>query len=145
MPDFHKLEATIPVAPLNLIVMDSARELGDSVDKYISQFRHELYKMPENDPAFHGYVKDSYQIKINLEDGYLTISAAKEHDSEQKKHGKVIRQERYSGAMQRSFYVGDGVKTEDVKAKFEDGVLKLSIPKRELKQLPSNTTIAIEG
>ena len=77
-----------------------------------------------------GFKKD--QIQINLENGYLTISAAKEHDSEKKKHGKVIRQERYSGSMQRSFYVGEGVKTEDVKAK-------------ELKALPSNTTIAIEG
>ena len=57
MPDFHKLEGTIPVAPLSLIVMESAKELGNSVDNYISQFRHELYKMPENDPAFHGYVK----------------------------------------------------------------------------------------
>ena len=104
---------------------------------------HENEEDYEMDMDLPGFKKD--QIKINLEDGYLTISAAKEHDSEQKKHGKVIRQERYSGAMQRSFYVGDGVKTEDVKAKFEDGVLKLNIPKRELKQLPSNTTIAIEG
>ncbi|MBR3141794.1 MAG: Hsp20 family protein, partial [Clostridiales bacterium] len=55
------------------------------------------------------------------------------------------RQERYAGSMQRSFYVGEGVKTEDVKAKYEDGVLKLFIPKKELKQLPGNNTIAIEG
>ena len=67
MPDFRKLEGTIPVAPLNLIVMDSAKELGDSVNRYISEFRHELYKMPENDPAFHGYVKDNYKIDINLD------------------------------------------------------------------------------
>ena len=104
---------------------------------------HETETDYEMDMDLPGFKKD--QIKINLENGYLTIAASKEHDSEQKKHGKVIRQERYSGAMQRSFYVGDGVKVEDVKAKFEDGVLKLSIPKRELKELPSNTTIAIEG
>ena len=67
MPDFHSLEGTIPVAPLNLIVMESAKELGESVNKYISQFRHELYKMPENDPAFHGYVKDNYKISYNLD------------------------------------------------------------------------------
>ncbi len=66
MPDFHKLEGTIPVAPLSLIVMESASELGNSVDRYISQFRHELYKMPENDPAFHGYVKDSYLTGFDL-------------------------------------------------------------------------------
>ena len=91
-----------------------------------------------------GFKKD--QINVKLEDGYMTISAAKDHDQEKKdKHGKVIRQERYSGAMQRSFYVGEGVKVEYVKAKFEDGVLKLSIPKKEIKELPGNNTIAIEG
>ena len=91
-----------------------------------------------------GFKKD--QLGIKLEDGYLTISAAKGHDEEKKdRHGKVIRQERYSGAMQRSFYVGNAVKVEDVKAKFEDGVLKLDIPKKELGALPGNNTIAIEG
>ena len=104
---------------------------------------HENENDYEMDMDLPGFKKD--QIKINLENGYLTISAAKEHDSEKKKHGKVIRQERYEGSMQRSFYVGDGVKVEDVKARFEDGVLKLCIPKKELKELPSNTTIAIEG
>ena len=104
---------------------------------------HENEEDYEMDMDLPGFKKD--QIKIDLENGYLTISASKEHDSEKKKHGKVIRQERYEGSMQRSFYVGDGVKVEDVKAKFEDGVLKLCIPKKELKELPSNTTIAIEG
>ena len=104
---------------------------------------HENEENYEMDMDLPGFKKD--QIQINLENGYLTISAVKEHDSEKKKHGKVIRQERYEGSMQRSFYVGEGVKTEDVKAKFEDGVLKLCIPKKELKELPSNTTIAIEG
>ena len=89
---------------------------------------HENEEDYEMDMDLPGFKKD--QIQINLENGYLTISAAKEHDSEKKKHGKVIRQERYA---------------EDVKAKFEDGVLKLCIPKKELKALPSNTTIAIEG
>ena len=104
---------------------------------------HENENDYEMDMDLPGFKKD--QIKINLENGYLTIEASKEHDSEKKKHGKVIRQERYEGSMQRSFYVGDGVKVEDVKARFEDGVLKLCIPKKELKELPSNTTIAIEG
>ncbi|MBP5492726.1 MAG: Hsp20/alpha crystallin family protein [Clostridiales bacterium] len=90
-----------------------------------------------------GFKKD--EINVKLEDGYMTISATKGLDTEKKdKHGKIIRQERYAGAMQRSFYVGDGVKTEDVKAKFEDGVLKLDIPKKELN-LPGNNTINIEG
>ena len=90
-----------------------------------------------------GFKKD--EIGVKLEDGYMTISASKGLDTEKKdKHGKIIRQERYEGAMQRSFYVGEGVKTEDVKAKYEDGVLKLDIPKKELN-LPGNNTIAIEG
>ena len=67
MPDFHQLESLIPVAPLNLIVMESARELGDSVDKYISEFRYSLYKMPDSDPAFHRYVRDSYKIDYSLD------------------------------------------------------------------------------
>ena len=104
---------------------------------------HENENDYEMDMDLPGFKKD--QVNIKLEDGYLTISAAKEHDNEKKdRHGKIIRQERYAGSMQRSFYVGDGVKPEDVKAKFEDGVLKLSIPKKELKELPSNTTISIE-
>ncbi|MBO4687095.1 MAG: Hsp20/alpha crystallin family protein [Clostridiales bacterium] len=90
-----------------------------------------------------GFKKD--EINVKLEDGYMTISATKGLDSEKKdKHGKIIRQERYAGAMQRSFYVGEGVRTEDVKAKFEDGVLKLDIPKKEMN-LPGNNTINIEG
>lgn len=67
MPDFHQLESLIPVAPLNLIVMESAKSLGESVDKYIAEFRHNLYQMPESDPAFHGYVKDSYKIDYSLD------------------------------------------------------------------------------
>ena len=99
------------------------------------------YELEMNLP---GFKKD--QINVKLEDGYMTISASKDNDQEKKdRHGKIIRQERYAGAMQRSFYVGEGVKVEDVKAKFEDGVLKLSIPKKELKELPANNTIAIEG
>ena len=77
------------------------------------------------------------EIEIRLENGYLSVSASKGLDKDEKnKKGKVIRQERYSGSMQRSFYVGDNVTQEDVKAKFEDGVLKLTVPKKEAKKLP---------
>ncbi len=90
-----------------------------------------------------GFQKD--ELTLHLQDGYLTVSAAKGLDEEHKdKKGKVIRRERYSGAMQRSFYVGDGVEETDVKAKYENGVLKLSIPKKELKKLPEHHNIAIE-
>ena len=105
---------------------------------------HETETDSELEMNLPGFKKD--QINVKLEDGYMTISASKDHDQEKKdRHGKIIRQERYSGAMQRSFYVGEGVKVEDVKARFEDGVLKLCIPKKELKELPANNTIAIEG
>ena len=91
-----------------------------------------------------GYKKDD--VKVQLKDGYLTVSASKQENNDVKDdNGKYLRRERYSGAMSRSFFVGEAVKKEDVKAKFEDGVLKLSIPKKELQALPANNTIAIEG
>ncbi|HJA18350.1 Hsp20/alpha crystallin family protein [Mediterraneibacter glycyrrhizinilyticus] len=91
-----------------------------------------------------GFKKD--EITIDLDNGYLTISAAKGLDKdEQDKKGKYIRRERYAGAVQRSFYVGDAVTEEDVKAKFEDGILRLSIPKKDAKAVETKKTIAIEG
>ena len=98
----------------------------------------------ELDVDLPGFKKD--EISIELENGYLTISAAKGLDKdEQDKKGKYIRKERYAGAMQRSFYVGDAVTEEDIKAKFEDGILKLSIPKKDAKTVETKKTIAIEG
>ena len=98
----------------------------------------------ELDVDLPGFKKD--EINIELENGYLTISAAKGLDKdEQDKKGKYIRKERYAGAMQRSFYVGDAVTEEDVKAKFEDGILKLSIPKKDAQEVETKKTIAIEG
>ena len=91
-----------------------------------------------------GFKKD--EINVELENGYLTISAAKGLDKdEQDKKGKYIRKERYAGAMQRSFYVGDAVTEEDIKAKFEVGILKLSIPKKDAKAVKTKKSIAIEG
>ena len=98
----------------------------------------------ELDVDLPGFKKD--EISVELDDGYLTISAAKGLDKdEQDKKGKYIRRERYAGAMQRSFYVGDAVTEEDVKAKFEDGILRLSIPKKDAKAVEAKKTIAIEG
>ena len=90
-----------------------------------------------------GFKKD--EINLELNNGYLTISAEKalEKDGENKK-GKMLRQERYSGMMQRSFYVGDYVTEEDVKASYESGVLHVFVPKKEAK-LPEKKTILIEG
>ena len=90
-----------------------------------------------------GFKKD--EIKLDLENGYLTVSAAKGLDKDEKdQKGKLIRQERYAGSMQRSFFVGEEVTTEDIKAKYENGVLKLNVPKKEAKKLPEKKTILIE-
>ena len=98
----------------------------------------------ELDVDLPGFKKD--EISVQLDNGYLTISAAKGLDKdEQDKKGKYIRKERYAGTMQRSFYVGDAVTQEDVKAKFEDGILKLSLPKKNAKAVEANSSIAIEG
>ena len=86
------------------------------------------------------------EINAQLDNGYLTISAAKGHDKDEKdKKGKYIRKERYAGAMSRSFYVGEGVTQEDIKAKYEDGILRLSVPKKEAKAVENKKYIAIEG
>ena len=91
-----------------------------------------------------GFKKD--EISAKLDDGYLTISASKGLDKDEKnKEGKYIRKERYAGAMSRSFYVGGDVTEEDIKAKYEDGILKLSIPKKEAKAVENKKYIAIEG
>ena len=92
-----------------------------------------------------GFKKD--EINVELNDGYLTISAQKGHDEEEKnKAGKLIRQERYSGMMSRSFYVGDQVGVEEIHGKYEGGVLTLSVPKKEeQKEVGHSNRIMIEG
>ncbi len=91
-----------------------------------------------------GFKKD--EISLELENGYLTVSAAKGLDKEEAdKKGTIIRKERYAGSMQRSFYVGENVTTEDIHAKYENGVLQLTVPKKEEEKLPEKKTIMIEG
>ena len=91
-----------------------------------------------------GFKKD--EIQAELKNGYLTVSAAKGLDKdEQNKKGEYIRRERYAGSMSRSFYVGEHLNEEDIKAKYEDGILKLSVPKKDVKELTQNKYIAIEG
>ena len=98
----------------------------------------------ELDVDLPGFKKD--EIKIQLKDGYLTLSAAKGLDKDEKdKKGNYIRRERYAGAMQRSFYVGDAVTQDEIRAKYEDGILKVSIPKKEPKKVEHNGYISIEG
>lgn len=92
-----------------------------------------------------GFKKDN--VKGELKDGYLVVTATTNSSNDQKdNNGKYIRRERYSGTCSRSFYVGENVKQEDIKAKFEDGTLKLSIPKKEaIPQSEEAKYIAIEG
>ncbi len=120
-------------------------------DKYLLYVEINEYLVPlretgnsyEMDIDLPGFKKD--EVSADLKDGYLSISAAKGLDKDEKdKKGKYIRQERHAGACSRSFYVGEGVEAKDVSAKFEDGILKISLPKQEQKQLPKSSAIAIE-
>jgi HSP20 family molecular chaperone IbpA len=105
---------------------------------------HEHDNGYEVDIDLPGFKKD--EISLSLENGYLTVNAAKGLDKDEKdKKGKLIRQERYAGSMTRSFYIGDTVTEDEIKAKFENGVLQLSIPKKEAEKIPEKKLIAIEG
>ena len=95
----------------------------------------------EVDVDLPGFNKD--EIKLELNNGYLTISTEKSLNKENK--GKMLRQERYVGTMQRSFYVGGSITEEDIKAKYENGVLSLMIPKKEVRKVPEKKQILIEG
>jgi len=93
-----------------------------------------------------GFQKD--EVTVSLKDGYLTVSAAKglDQDEQEKKSGRFIRRERYAGACERSFYVGEDVTETDIKGEFHHGILKLTIPKKEPeKQVEEKRYISIEG
>ena len=99
------------------------------------------YEVAIDLPGFH-----KEDIQAELKDGFLTISASKSLDKDEKdKHGKYIRRERYAGSMSRSFFVGEDVKQEDIHAKYEDGILKLSVPKKDAPAVEKKDYIAIEG
>ena len=106
----------------------------------------------ENDHAYEididlpGFKKD--EIKMQLQDGYLTVSAEKGPDKDEKtKEGKYIRRERYAGSMSRSFYVGEDVKEEDIHPKYANGILSFTVPKKEEKKAveKKDNYISIEG
>ena len=93
-----------------------------------------------------GFKKD--EVQVSLRDGYLTISAAKglDQDEQEKKTGKYIRKERYAGACERSFYVGEDVTEDDIKGQFKHGILRLTIPKKEPQNnVDGKRYISIEG
>ncbi len=115
---------------------NAAREMKTDV--------HDCEDHYEVDIDLPGFKKD--EITVNLEKGYLTVSAAKGLDKDETtKKGKVIRQERYAGSLQRSFYVGDALTEQDITARFENGVLSLTVPKAEARKLPEKKAIMIEG
>ncbi len=105
---------------------------------------HETEDGYELDVDLPGFKKD--EIGIELKDGYLTITASKglDKDEKEKKTRRVIRQERYVGTSQRTFYVGD-VRPEEVKCKYESGVLTINVPKADARRIESPHTIMIEG
>jgi HSP20 family molecular chaperone IbpA len=98
----------------------------------------------EVDIELPGFKKED--VKAQLKDGYLTIQAVQNVDNGEKDaQGRYIRRERYSGSMSRQFYVGKNVTQDDIHAKFEDGVLKLALPKQEQQKVEEKQYIAIEG
>ena len=115
---------------------NAAREMKTDVHEHEDHY--------EVDIDLPGFKKD--EITLTLENGYLTVGAAKGvNKDETDKKGKVIRQERYAGSLQRSFYVGDNLTEQDITARFENGVLSLSVPKAEAKKVPEKKVIMIEG
>ncbi len=98
----------------------------------------------ELDISLPGFKKED--IKAELKEGYLTINAEHVQEKDEKEEGKYIRKERYTGHCSRSFYVGEEIGENDIKAKFENGVLTLNIPKKEPeKKVEEKKMIAIEG
>lgn len=80
-----------------------------------------------------GFKKED--VKIQLKDGYLNVSASREENKDEKDaKGKYVRRERYTGKCSRSFYVGPSIKHEDIHAKYENGILKMTFPKEETKK-----------
>ena len=129
------------------------RNLGAEVDrKLYGKHAARMMKtdLKEHDDGYElsvdlpGFKKE--QIELKLENGYLTITAAKGLEEEEKnKKGKIVHQERYTGSMSRSFFLGEHVTEENVRARFENGVLTVDFPKEEPKKLPERRTILIEG
>ena len=90
-----------------------------------------------------GFKKEDINVELN--DGYMTITASKGiEENDENKKGRIVRQERYAGTLSRTFYVGENVTSEEIHGKFEDGVLKLSVPKKETEKLANKNTIMIE-
>ncbi|MBO7358364.1 MAG: Hsp20/alpha crystallin family protein [Clostridia bacterium] len=115
---------------------NAAREMKTDVHEHEDRY--------EVDIDLPGFKKED--VTLELENGYMTVTASKGVDKDEKtEKGKLIRQERYAGALQRSFYVGEALTREDISAKLEHGVLSINVPKKEARKLPEKQTIMIEG
>ena len=130
-PDFRDMDRT------------ERKLYGKHADRLMKTDVHEHDDHYEVDIDLPGFSKD--EINLELKEGYLTVSAAKGVDKDNTdRKGKIIRQERYAGAMQRSFYVGEHLTEEDIKACFKNGVLSLDVAKKDQPKLPEKKTITIE-
>lgn len=130
-PDFRDMDRT------------ERKLYGKHADRLMKTDVHEHDDHYEVDIDLPGFSKD--EINLELKEGYLTVSAAKGVDKDKTdRKGKIIRQERYAGAMQRSFYVGEHLTEEDIKASFKNGVLSLDVAKKDQPKLPEKKTITIE-
>ena len=124
---------------------DAEKKLyGKRVSREMTTDIHEHDDHYEVDIDLPGFRKE--EIALDLENGYMTVSASKDLDKDETdRKGRVIRQERYAGSLQRSFFVGEEITAEDISAKFENGVLSVNIPKKEVRKLPEKKTISIDG
>ena len=128
--------------------LELARYLAGKETEEGKSLRH-LEEYDHTDPVYEvdvdlpGFKKE--EIHLELENGYLTISTEKSLENKEEKQGRVLRQERYSGTMSRSFYVGENVTEEEIKARYENGVLSLTVPKKDAQKVPEKKTICIEG
>lgn len=121
---------------------------GDNLKKQNSFGKTDIKELKDNyllEIELPGFNKEDVKAEIN--NGYLIVTAAhNENKDEKDKEGKYIRKERYTGQFTRSFYIGDNITQEDIKGKFENGLLKLEVPKKEAKELAEEKKyIQIEG
>ncbi len=129
--DFRNTEKKLYGKNAGHIMKTDVKELDDA------------YELEMDLPGF-----EKEEIQITLDDGYMTINAVKglDKDEKEKKSGKYIRRERYVGSCSRSFYVGENITEEDIKAEFKHGILKLTVPKKDpQKEVKEKKYVAIAG
>ena len=117
---------------------------GNRAGQLMKTDERETDKTCELDIDMPGFRKED--ISAELKDGYLTVSAVKSHEekTQSSEKGRYVRQERWSGSVSRTFFVGENVTEEDVKAKYENGILQVSVPKKDVLPKPEKKMIAIE-